>query len=75
MLLDIIQQLVNQKIKPKSKHQKTMTDEILEILKVAREIWKRDREVIRSTQTEDREFRSMFWVGAIMAITAYNLLI
>ena len=62
-------------MKPKSKRQKTMTEGIIELLKVAREIWKRDKEVARSTQQEDREFRSMFGVGAITAITAYNMLI
>ena len=58
-----------------SKRQKTMTEGIIQLLKVAREIWKRDKEVVRSTQQEDREFRSMFGVGAITAITAYNMLI
>ena len=63
------------KMKSKSKRQKTMTEGIIQLLKVAREIWKRDKEVARSTQQEDREFRSMFGVGAITAITAYNMLI
>ena len=52
-----------------------MTEGIIEILKVAPVIWKRNREDIRSTQTEDREFREMFRVEAITAITAFNLLI
>ena len=52
-----------------------MTEGIIELLKVARVIWKREKEVIRSTQTEDREFRSMFGVGSITTITSYNLLI
>ena len=52
-----------------------MTEGILELLKVARELWKRDRVVIRSTQQEDQEFRSMFGIGAITTITSYNLII
>ena len=52
-----------------------MTEGIIELLKVARVIWKREKDVVRSTQQEDREFRSMFGVGAITAITAYNMLI
>ena len=58
-----------------SKRQRIMTEGIIEFLKVARVIWKREKEVVWSTQIEDREFRSMFGVGAITAITAYNLLI
>ena len=52
-----------------------MTEGIIELLKVARVIWKREKGVVRSTQTEDRYFRSIFGVGAITAITAYNVLI
>ena len=52
-----------------------MTDGIIELLKLARDIWKRERDVVRSTQTEDREFRSVFGVGAITVITTYNSLI
>ena len=52
-----------------------MTDGIIELLKVARDIWKRERDVMWSTQQEDRDFRSMFGAEAITAITAYNMLI
>ena len=62
-------------MKSKSKRQKTMTEGILELLKVAKELWKRDRVVIRSTKQEDQEFRSMFGIGAITTITSYNLII
>ena len=62
-------------MKLKSKYHKTMTEEIIELLKVGRKIWKRDKEVVRSTQQEDCEFRSMFGVGIVTAITAYNMLI
>ena len=62
-------------MKPASTRQRTMTERIIELLKVARVIWKREKDVARSTQTEDREFWSMFGVGAITAITAYNMLI
>ena len=74
-LPDIIQQLVKLRMKPASKRQRTMTEGIIELLQVARVIWKREKDVVRSTQQEDREFRSMFGVGAITAITAYNMLI
>ena len=63
------------KMKSKSKRQKTMMEGIIQLLKVARKIWKRDKEVVRSTQQEDREFRSMFGIGAITTITSYNLII
>ena len=62
-------------MKSKSNRQKTVTEGSIDLLKVARVIWKREKEVVRSTQTEDRSFRSMFGVGAITAITAYNMLI
>ena len=62
-------------MKPKPKRQKTMMERIIELLNVARKILKRDMEVIRSTQKEDREFWSMFGVGAITTMTAYNILI
>ena len=52
-----------------------MTEGIIELLKVTRKIWKKDMEVIWSTQQGDCEFRSMFGIGAITLITAYNMLI
>ena len=62
-------------MKLKSKYHKTMTEEIIELLKVGRKRWKRDKEVVRSTQQEDCEFLSMFGVGVVTAITTYNMLI
>ena len=72
---DIIQQLAKQKMKSRSECHKTMTEGIIELLKVGRKILKRDKEVVRSTQQKDCEFWSIFEVGAITAITVYNMLI
>ena len=49
ILPDIIQQLVKLRMKPASKRQRTMTEGIIELLKVARVIWKREKDVVRST--------------------------
>ena len=59
---------------PESKRQRTNKSDLLVLLQEARVIWGRDRDVQRSLYTEDREFREGFGVGAITAMTAWNLL-
>ena len=63
---------------PKSKRQRTNDrtnkSDLPALLQEARVIWERDRDVQRSLQTEDREFCEVFGVGAITAMTAWNLL-
>ena len=58
----------------KSKHQRTNKSDLPALLQEDRVICGRDRDVQRSLQTEDREFREVFEVGAITAMTAWNLL-
>ena len=58
----------------KSKRQRTNKSDLPALLREGRVIWGRDRDVQRSLQTEDREFREVFGVGAITAMTAWNLL-
>ena len=60
----------------KVKRQRTVAkdDDILALIQDARVIWGREKDVERSLQTEDREFREIFGVGAITAMAAWNLL-
>ena len=53
----------------KSKRQRTNKSDLPALLQKARVIRGRDRGVQRSLQTEDREFREVFGVGAITAMT------
>ena len=58
----------------KSKRQRTNDrtnkSDLPALLREGRVVWGRDRGVQRSLQTEDREFREVFGVGAITAMTA-----
>ena len=56
-----------------SKRQRTDKSDLPALLQEARVIWGRDRDVQSSLQTKDREFRKVFGVGSITAITAWNL--
>ena len=57
-----------------SKRQRTNKSDLPALRQEDRVIRGRDRDVQRSLQTEDREFREVFGVGSITAMTAWNLL-
>ena len=45
-----------------------------DLLMKGREIWGRDQNIVRSTMTEDRDFREFFGCGALIALQLWNLL-
>jgi hypothetical protein len=46
-----------------------------DVLNTARVIWSREPGNVRSTQTEDRDFREMFGCGAIVALSVFSMLV
>ena len=58
----------------KRKRIRTTRPEVADILFQARMIWGRDPWKLRSTQSEDRDFREYFGCGAIVALALWNLL-
>lgn len=59
---------------PTSKRLKKEAKELTHLLEWARGLMGREKDDVRSTQTEDREFRSLFGIGAIATLAAWYLL-
>ena len=55
---------------PTSKRLKKEANELTHLLEWARVLMGREKDDVRSTQTEDREFRSLFGIGAIATLAA-----
>ena len=59
---------------PLKKRNKTQTQntDLEDILQIARSMWHRDPTKVRSTLTEDRDFREFFGCGAQIAIMLWK---
>lgn len=57
------------------KGNKLIKTELHALLGYARNIWSRDRDKVRSTQSEDRDFREHFGCGALVAHSIWELLL
>jgi hypothetical protein len=58
-----------------NKRQRPIRPEVQDLLRLARVIWSRDPAKVRTTQTEDRDFREHFGCGALVALTLWGMLL
>jgi hypothetical protein len=58
-----------------NKRQRPVRPEVQDLLRLARVIWSRDPDKVRTTQTEDRDFRELFGCGVLVALSLWGLLL